>query len=526
MAPLLVLRPEPGASRTVARAAAMGLEARAIPLFEIVPVAWVAPDPAAFDALLLTSANALQQAGSEMARYHDMPAYVVGEATAAAAREAGFSNVITGPGTIAALFETLDAPLRLLHPCGIDRRDAVRDGITVTHVSVYEARTIASPIGLGTSGIALVHSPRAGQRLAELVKDRAEMALVAISPAAAEAAGEGWASIAVAERPDDEALLAIAARLCEDSRLNTRNGMTSEYQAVETETTRPPRPLRTVLIVGLIAFALGLVAMGWIVTRWNGGAGYFGRPIASDAVKQPNGAVMPVPQTALSPLSGMNGTTADLLAARVHDLETRLAQIDVRAQGAAGNAGRAESLLVAFATRRAIDRGVPLGYLESQLRDRFAQSQPVAVKTILDAARQPVTLEELQIGLEDLGPTLSGGGPESDWWSSFRREVASLIVIRRAGTPSPAPSERLKRARQKLGGGQVDAALAEVSRMPGQAEAQNWMEAARRYIEVRRALDALEAAAVTQPKTGAAPTSIEAPAPVAPTNAEAPGLLD
>ena len=29
----------------------MGLDARSLPLFEIVPVAWTAPDPAGFDAL-------------------------------------------------------------------------------------------------------------------------------------------------------------------------------------------------------------------------------------------------------------------------------------------------------------------------------------------------------------------------------------------------------------------------------------------------------------------------------------------
>ena len=63
-------------------------------------------------------------------------------------------------------------------------------------------------------GVALVHSPRAGQRLAELVDDRATLAIAAISQAAADGAGAGWRRIDVAERPSDDALLAIAARLC------------------------------------------------------------------------------------------------------------------------------------------------------------------------------------------------------------------------------------------------------------------------------------------------------------------------
>ena len=259
----------------------------------------------------------------------------------------------------------------------------------------------------------------------------------------------------------------------------------------------PQRSGRALLIVGLIAFLLGLAAMGWIATRWKGGMAYFaGTPAAAPVAPQP------VAQGMLAPATTMTPASADALAARVHELETRLAQIDVRAQGAAGNAGRAEALLVAFAARRALDRGVPLGYLEGQLRDRFGQSQPDAVNVIFEAAAKPVALEELQIGLEDLGPALSGGGPEGDWWSSFQRELSDLVVIRRAGTPSPAPAERLKRARQKLGGGQVDAALAEVARMPGQAEATNWMEAARRYIDARHALDAIEGAAIQPPKPG------------------------
>jgi len=258
-----------------------------------------------------------------------------------------------------------------------------------------------------------------------------------------------------------------------------------------------PRSGRTMLIVGLIAFLLGLAAMGWIATRWKGGMAYFAAtPAAAPAAPQ-TGTVSLAPA-----VPAMTPASADALAARVHELEARLTQIDMSAKGAAGNAARAEALLVAFAARRALDRGVPLGYLEGQLRERFGQSQPDAVNVIFEAAAKPVTLEELQIGLEDLGPALSGGGPESDWWSSFQRELFDLVVIRRAGTPSPAPAERLRRARQKLGGGQVDAALAEVARMPGQAEATNWMEAARRYIDARHALDTIEAAAIVPPKPG------------------------
>ena len=56
--------------------------------------------------------------------------------------------------------------------------------------------------------------------------------------------------------------------------------------------------------------------------------------------------------------------------------EARLARVENATQRAEGSAGRADALVVAFAARRAIDRGVALGYLENLLVDRFgAQHQ-------------------------------------------------------------------------------------------------------------------------------------------------------
>jgi uroporphyrinogen-III synthase len=63
MRPVLVLRPEPGASATVERARERGLSAIPIPLFEIQSLEWDAPDPAGFEGVLLTSANAVRFAG-------------------------------------------------------------------------------------------------------------------------------------------------------------------------------------------------------------------------------------------------------------------------------------------------------------------------------------------------------------------------------------------------------------------------------------------------------------------------------
>lgn len=209
---LVVLRPEPGASRTVERAQALGLDAVAMPLFIIEPLAWTVPDPADFDALLLTSANAIRHGGAGLAQLRSLPTYTVGEATAEAARAAGFTVVSVGTNGVDALLAGVVPETGLLHLAGEDRR-APSIARNVTAITVYRAVPILDRLDIGGC-VAAVHSPRAGQRLAELVAERATIAVAAISPAAADAAGSGWERVDAAEASNDTALLALAARLC------------------------------------------------------------------------------------------------------------------------------------------------------------------------------------------------------------------------------------------------------------------------------------------------------------------------
>lgn len=215
MRPVLVLRPEPGASATVERARERGLSAAAVPLFEIDAVEWEAPDMGGFDGLLLTSANAVRYGGEQLQSLRGLAAYVVGEATAEAAREAGFSIAATGDAGVDRLLGSNESEIRLLHLCGEDRRAPERPRQSITPVVVYRATPIEELDLSGAPGaVALIHSPRAGRRFAELVRDRTSIAVAAISPVAAEAVGTGWQLIEAANEPTDDALLAVAARLC------------------------------------------------------------------------------------------------------------------------------------------------------------------------------------------------------------------------------------------------------------------------------------------------------------------------
>jgi uroporphyrinogen-III synthase len=214
MRQLLVLRPEPGASATVERARALGLDAVAAPLFELEPVAWSAPDPADFDGLLLTSANAIRLAGPALDGLRAMPAHAVGKATANAARAVGLTIATTGEGGIEDLLDRLAPRLKLLHLAGEHRRSPAAPRQAITAITVYRSRAIERGIAAAPGTIALVHSPRAGERLAASVAGRDALPLAPHSPAAAAAVGGGWEALALPDRPDDDALLALAARLC------------------------------------------------------------------------------------------------------------------------------------------------------------------------------------------------------------------------------------------------------------------------------------------------------------------------
>ncbi|WP_428333180.1 hypothetical protein [Novosphingobium sp.] len=204
-----------------------------------------------------------------------------------------------------------------------------------------------------------------------------------------------------------------------------------------------------------------------------------------------------------------NAALADATA-RLTALQQRLAELNQQALSASGQATRAEALLVAFAARRAIERGQPLGTLETPLRTRFGATQPNAVDQIIAAAQKPVTIGGLSQDFAVLEPRLAGGPANERTWDWMSRQLGSLFIIRHDDMPSPAPEGRLARARAALAGQRVDLAIAEIERLPGKDAATDWLAHARDWIATQRALDQIESAALSTP------TAAPIPAPIAP----------
>lgn len=264
------------------------------------------------------------------------------------------------------------------------------------------------------------------------------------------------------------------------------------------EPARGPTPLATNVLIAAFAFAIG-IAGTIAVMMWRGDTAP--PPPAPVANTQPQ----PAPAPALPPGTDISTLAAReaMLASRLDALDMRLRDLDGSARNAASHATQAERLMIAFAVRRAIERGLPLGTLEGPLRGRFGEGHDDAVATLIGASAQPVTLEDLRMALDLIAPVLMGSASDS-MWARGKRLVSDLIVLRRAGSLSSRPADQLARVRRALDEGNVDGALAEVAKMPGVADAQSWTSAAKRYIATRNALREIEAAALETPAPGPA----------------------
>ena len=119
------------------------------------------------------------------------------------------------------MLASIEPDLRLLHLCGEHRRVPNNPRQSIQAIAVYRSAELPPPEALESIAgqCAAIHSPRAAERLQALLNERAvakaTVRLACISDAAARAAGEGWEHKRTADQPTDDALLALAATLCD-----------------------------------------------------------------------------------------------------------------------------------------------------------------------------------------------------------------------------------------------------------------------------------------------------------------------
>lgn len=217
MTKVAILRPDPGASSTETLLTKHNLEPVKVPLFEIKPTGWEAPDPAGFDGILVTSSNALRFAGDELKKLKGLPIYAVGPVTAQYAKKIGFKVAQMGNAGIAPFLKRIQHDLKLIHLVAEDRLEYRLVWQKVEPITIYKSEKVEKGDWKALNGnIVMVHSPRAGKRLAEVADDKSSISIVAISKQAANACGDGWKTVVHTEDPDDRQMVALAAKLCDN----------------------------------------------------------------------------------------------------------------------------------------------------------------------------------------------------------------------------------------------------------------------------------------------------------------------
>lgn len=206
-----VTRAEPGAARTAARLTALGFEPLVAPVLEVRPLTPVI-DLSGVAALAFTSINGVEAFSARQSE-RTLPVFTVGDATAEAARGAGFSDVRSATGDVHALARLLAdaAPGPVLAPGAAepagDLAALLAGKVAVRSLPVYEAVETDIPAPAGFDAV-LVHSPRAARALAMHAWALDDRLAVAISAAAAEPLADlGLREIRIAAAPTDAALI-------------------------------------------------------------------------------------------------------------------------------------------------------------------------------------------------------------------------------------------------------------------------------------------------------------------------------
>lgn len=228
---VFVFRPRPDAERTARAIVDHGFEPIVAPLFEVVRLPGDAPG-GRFDAIVLTSGNAVAALAEGPAEWRDLPVFTVGGRTAAKVREAGLDDARSADGDRNDLIElvrrTLPAPASLLMIVGRDRKEDVPDrlkeaGYEVTIWTAYAAEPVSAlpedaqaALRHGLPGDAALHYSGRGARTfialaqaAGISNEALELTHVVLSAdVAAPLIEAGASTVLVAEHPEEAGMLA------------------------------------------------------------------------------------------------------------------------------------------------------------------------------------------------------------------------------------------------------------------------------------------------------------------------------
>jgi len=232
---ILVTRPKPDAARQAERLRKLGHEPVLAPLLRIETIRGARLDLDGIAALIATSRNAVRAltAHPQRDKAVRLPLFAVGEATANAASELGFSDITTGPGTgeelAAVIVERSKGGATVLHISGdtaaFDLKAALAArGLKVRQPVLYRsvpARALPSAVIAaikdGSLDGVILMSPRTGATYSNLVAKHglegrvSQVICYCLSQAVAQTVEPLGARLVVAAHPREEDVLALLA---------------------------------------------------------------------------------------------------------------------------------------------------------------------------------------------------------------------------------------------------------------------------------------------------------------------------
>ena len=239
---ILVTRPAPDNAKTAAALKARGHDVLLSPMLRFEPIAFTDDEEIAFDAVILSSANAVRAIGNHSIgpRLMLLPVFAVGEHTAQVARDAGFTNITIADGDAISLRERILASAaagklkKKAALCYVAGADLTRDlagelgarGLTVVTRTAYRmvpvagfSEAVSNAFRSGTVEAVLHYSRRSARAYVEAARaDGVEISALAlpqccISDAVAGVLREAGAmQVTAARAPDEKSLLDVVDR--------------------------------------------------------------------------------------------------------------------------------------------------------------------------------------------------------------------------------------------------------------------------------------------------------------------------
>lgn len=355
---ILITRPIEDAEALIRLMRERDIETALDPIVRIVPVELAAPDLAGVQALLFTSSNGVRRfAGLTPER--GLPVFAVGDATANAARAAGFQTVESAGGDghdlMALAAERLDpAKGRLLHPSGEAvagdlAGDLRAKGFTVDRLVLYRADPVKSfsnhtvnALGGGLIDAVMLFSPRHAKiftdlvKKAKLTKAMGQVVAICLSPAVAEAAALPFKEKRVAAKPDQASLIALLPHHPSEPVVQAASGMAASGPTTPSDAPVPqadPAPRRGGASIGtaLAASAATLVLAGLVLgltrSQWAPLLAAPADPILAARVDRLEQSLAALPAAAPAPAASSAPAADGSLAPRLDALEHRLGEL-------------------------------------------------------------------------------------------------------------------------------------------------------------------------------------------------------